>query len=76
MLPGAFADAAVAIPGWTAADGDEGEGGRRSGSGSGTEEEEEEEEEEERVMRGVRTRSGGRPRRCETGVYLYGIGEK
>ena len=73
MLPFAFADAAVAIPGWTAADEDEGEGGRRSGSGT---EEEEEEEEEERVMRGVRTRSGGRARRCETGVYLYGIGEK
>ncbi len=67
----------MAIPGGAGiVGGRDGEGGEDgSSSDSGTADESEMEEDDVR-MRGGRTRSGGRPRRAVTGVYLYGMTEK
>jgi hypothetical protein len=67
----AFPDAAVAIPGGAGMG-----GGRDDGEGGGADGSEMEDDEVRRVRRGGRTRSGERPRRAATGVYLYGITEK
>lgn len=70
MLPDAFADAAVAIPGGAGMVGEE---WRIGGGGSTAADDDESEEDSDEVlmlMRGERTRSGGRR------VYLYGIAEK